>query len=99
MEIPESEKAQIRKRIKKAHAKTIKDRIKEMLPHISDEDAERIVVAVTKASLEVEERKYYALEILDRARKYVQGYLKDYKIEVELKESAYPAELRIKVWY
>jgi len=99
MKAPEFDKKSMIEKAKKEDIKTIKERIKELLPTLSEEEVERVLVAMAKASVTFEEKKYYAVEILDRARKYIQGYLKDYKIEVEIRTTSYPLELNVKVWY
>jgi len=49
--------------------------------------------------LDAEARKHYALGILHRAKKYIHGYLKDYRIESEIQDRSYPLVLIIKVYF
>jgi len=78
---------------------TIKRKLKERLPHISQEELEKIAKSLLTDLTVAESRKAYAVSILYRTRKYVQGYLKNYRIEVEVVDNRYPLELHVKVYY
>jgi len=49
--------------------------------------------------LDAESRKHYALGILHRAKNYVHGYLKDYRIESEIQDKTYPLVLVVKIYF
>jgi len=78
---------------------TIKRKLKEKLPHISQEDLEKIAKSLLTDLAVAESRKAYAVNILYRTRKYVQGYLKNYRLEIEVVDNRYPLELHVKVYY
>ena len=77
----------------------IKRKIKEELPHLSQEELEKVVKNLLTDLAQAESRKAYAINILHRAKKYVQGYLKNYKLELEVVDNRYPLELHVKVYY
>ena len=77
----------------------IKKKIKEKLPHISQEELEKIAKSLLTDLTVAESRKAYAVSILHRTRKYVQGYLKNYRLEIEVVDNRYPLELHVKVYY
>lgn len=49
--------------------------------------------------IETEKRKAFAISIMYRAIKYIMGYIKGYKMEVEQKFDSNPLEIHMKVWY
>ena len=77
----------------------IKRKIKEELPHLSQEELEKVVKNLLTDLAQAESRKAYAINILHRTKKYVQGYLKNYRLEIEVVDNRYPLELRVKVYY
>lgn len=64
--------------------KEFDDRFKQVLPHL---DLRRRVA----------KRRYYAINILQRAGQYVHGYLKDYKVRVSLDKSHLNPRLYVEV--
>jgi len=78
---------------------TIKRKLKEKLPHLSEEDLDKIAKGLLTDLTVAESRKAYAVSILHRTRKYIHGYLKNYRIEVEVVDNKYPLELHVKVYY
>ena len=78
---------------------TIKRKLKEKLPHLSQEELEKIAKTLLTDLAQAESRKAYAVNILYRTRKYVQGYLKNYRLEIEVVDNKYPLELHVKVYY
>jgi len=77
----------------------IKRKIKEELPHLSQEELEKIAKSLLTDLAVAESRKAYAVTILHRTKKYVQGYLKNYRLEIEVVDNKYPLELHVKVYY
>ena len=77
----------------------IKKKIKEKLPHLSQEELEKIAKGLLTDLTVAESRKAYAVSILHRTKKYVQGYLKNYRLEIEVVDNRYPLELHVKVYY
>jgi len=77
----------------------IKKKIKDELTSVPDEIIERIAKSLLTDLTVAESRKTYAVSILHRTRKYVQGYLKNYRVEVEVVDNRYPLELHVKVYY
>ena len=77
----------------------IKRKIKEELPHLSQEELEKIAKTLLTDLAQAESRKAYAVTILHRTKKYVQGYLKNYRLEIEVVDNKYPLELHVKVYY
>lgn len=77
----------------------IMTKIKEAVPQLDEETLKLIASAIAMDVRKMKERKEYAVHILDRARKYIQSYLYDYKILWNLKLESYPLELVVKVFY
>jgi len=78
---------------------TIKRKLKERLPHISQEELEKNAKSLLTDLTVAESRKAYAVSILHRTRKYIHGYLKNYRLEIEVVDNRYPLELHVKVYY
>lgn len=74
-------------------------KIKEAVPQLDEDTLKLIASAIAMDVRKMKERKDYAVHILDRARKYIQSYLYDYKILWNLKLESYPLELVVKVFY
>jgi len=77
----------------------IRRKLAEELPHLSAEQIEKIAHKLLLDLTEAESRKAYAISILHQTRKYVQGYLKNYRVEVEVIDNKYPLELHVKVYF
>jgi len=88
---------------KKASYLKILGILKKKFPQLTYEELEEMAIefylTVHKYQYEEEARRLYAIKTLHKGARYMQGYLKQYKTEVEVREDRYPLELIFKVYY
>lgn len=100
-ELTEEEKEDIIKQ--KEGFKRILKMLKTNFPNKSEEELEKLAIEIYLESVvhvaKEEDKRFFAIQTLRKGARYIQGYLKNYRVEYDLQEDTYPLVLTVKVYY